>query len=166
MFNPNVSGSVARARHEDRTRAVNRGEKGASGVADALAYVSLFSLCSKRELRLVAKLAKTRRMNSGATLVTEGESGGTMFVLLSGRATVYKGGKKLAERSAGDVVGELAVLTKSPRNATVTLASDAEVATISRRDVYRLIEDAPGFARKLLEALSNRVQELDRRAIT
>jgi CRP-like cAMP-binding protein len=79
---------------------------------------------------------------------------------------VYKGGKKLAERSAGDVVGELAVLTKSPRNATVTLASDAEVATISRRDVYRLIEDAPGFARKLLEALSNRVQELDRRAIT
>ena len=114
----------------------------------------------------MAKLAKTKKMDAGTTIVTEGETGDTMFVLLSGRATVYKDGKKLAEHGAGSVVGELAVLTKSPRNATVTLTSDAEVATISRRDVYRLIEDAPGFARKLLEALANRVQQLDRRAVT
>jgi CRP-like cAMP-binding protein len=161
-----VSGSMAHAKQTDRARAAGRGEKVESGVANALAYVTLFSLCSKRELKLVAKLAKTKKMNAGTTIVTEGETGETMFVLLSGRATVKKGGRKLAERGAGDVIGELAVLTKSPRNATVTLTSDAELATISRRDVYRLIEDAPGFARKLLEALANRVQELDRRAVT
>jgi hypothetical protein len=40
------------------------------------------------------------------------------------------------------------------------LSTDAEVATINRRDVYRLIEDAPGFARKLLEAMANRIRDL------
>ena len=78
------------------------------------------------------------------------------------RGTVrVEGRRKLADIGAGGVVGELAVLSKAPRNATVTITADAEVATISRRDVYRLLEDAPGFSRKLLEALSNRVRELD-----
>ena len=67
---------------------------------------------------------------------------------------------------AGDVVGELAVLGKAPRNATVVTRTDADVAVIGRRELFRLIEDAPGFSRKLLEALANRVREMDRRAVT
>jgi len=42
--------------------------------------------------------------------------------------------------------------------------SESEIAIIGRRDLFRLIDDAPGFSRKLLEALANRVRELDRRA--
>ena len=43
--------------------------------------------------------------------------------------------------------------------------TEAQVATISRRDVHRLIADAPSFSRKLLEALADRVRDLDRKIV-
>jgi CRP-like cAMP-binding protein len=141
------------------------GERAERGIAGALANVTLFSQCSKRELRLVAKLAKTKTVRESTSLTLEGEVGDTMFVILSGHASVHKGGRKLAELGPGDVVGELAILTKAPRNATVTTTTETTIATIGRRDVNRLIADAPGFARKLLEALAVRVRDLDRKIV-
>ena len=158
MYNPE---SLARADIADRRRRSARGDQSVSSVAAALAYVPIFSQCSKRELKLVAKLAKTKMLRAGAELITEGEEGDSMFVVLSGHAQVSKDRRKLADIGPGVVVGELAVFSKARRNATVTLASDSEVATINRRDVYRLVEDAPGFARKLLEAMSTRIRDLD-----
>ena len=157
MYNPE---SLARADLDDRRRRVGRAEESISSVAAALEYTAIFSQCSKRELKLVAKLAKTRMLRAGTELIKEGETGDSMFVMISGHAKVSRDGRKLADISAGGVVGELAVFSKEPRNATVTLSTDAEVATINRRDVYRLVEDAPGFARKLLEAMANRIRDL------
>ena len=157
------SSELASGHNRDMHRAAHRSE---SGIANALQNASIFSLCSRRELKLVARLAKTKSVRAGTTLMTEGEPGETMFVMLSGGADVRKGGRKLAELGAGDVVGELAVLGKAPRNATVVTRTDADVAVIGRRELFRLIEDAPGFSRKLLEALANRVREMDRRAVT
>jgi CRP-like cAMP-binding protein len=134
-------------------------------VADAIGDAGLFSLCTRKELKLVAKLAKTRTVRAGTTLVTEGERGDTMFVLLSGGATVHKAGRKIADLGPGEVVGELAVLAKAPRNATVKTSRDSEVATIGRRELFRLIDDAPGFSRKLLESLANRVRDLDKKLV-
>ena len=151
---------LARERQRDNVRAAARAE---SGITRALENASIFSLCSKREVKLVAKLAKVRTVRAGTTLMTEGEPGETMMVILSGGADVKKGSKKLAELGSGEVVGEMAVLGKAPRNATVTARTDSDIAVIGRRELYRLIEDAPGFSRKLLEALANRVREMDRR---
>jgi CRP-like cAMP-binding protein len=157
MYNPE---SLARADLADRRRRAGRNEPSIDSVAAALEYTAIFSQCSKRELKLVAKLAKTKMLRAGTELIKEGETGDSMFVMISGHAKVSRDGRKLADISAGGVVGELAVFSKEPRNATVTLSTDAEVATINRRDVYRLIEDAPGFARKLLEAMANRIRDL------
>jgi CRP-like cAMP-binding protein len=140
-------------------------EEAERGIAGALSDVSLFSQCSKRELRLVAKLAKIKTVRESTSLTLEGEAGDTMFVVLDGHATVHKGGRKLADLGSGAVVGELAILLKAPRNATVTTTAETKIATIGRRDVHRLINDAPGFSRKLLEALAERVRELDKKLV-
>ncbi len=163
MFNSNVAESLARDRLRSRRVKAPHFE---TPVAVALQYSAPFSLCSKRELRLVAKAASLRTVRAGTTLTVENEPGDSMFVLLSGGATVHKGGRKIAELGPGDVVGELAVLNKAPRNATVTTKTESEVAVIGRRDLFRLLENAPGFARKMLESLANRVRELDRRVVT
>jgi CRP-like cAMP-binding protein len=134
-----------------------------SAIESALAHTSLFSQCSARELRLIAKLAKTRKVPEGTRLVVEGEVGDNMLVLLSGSATVQRGGRRIATLSAGDVIGELGVLSRAPRNATAITTADSEIAVIGQRAMNRLIADAPGFARKLLEALADRVRELDRK---
>jgi CRP-like cAMP-binding protein len=136
-----------------------------SALESALANTSLFSQCSARELRLVAKVAKTRHVPSGTTLLVEGEVGEEMFAFLSGSATVQRSGRKIASLSSGDVVGELGVLVRAPRNATVTTTADSELAVLGRRAINRLLADAPGFARKLLEALAERVRELDRHLV-
>jgi len=137
-----------------------------SAIESALANTSLFSLCSARELKLIAKVAKTRQVPSGTKMLVEGEEGEEMLVFLSGSATVVQGGRKIATLSPGEVVGELGVLVKAPRNATVTTTRDSEVAVIGRRALNRLLADAPGFARKLLEALAERVRELDRHIVS
>jgi CRP/FNR family cyclic AMP-dependent transcriptional regulator len=165
VFPSDVRGSLTRERVRDRRRVADDERIAESGIAGVLANVSLFSQCSKRELRLVAKLAKTKTVRESTSLTLEGEVGDTLFVILSGHATVHKSGRKLAELGPGDVVGELAILSKAPRNATVTTTTETQVATISRRDAHRLIADAPGFSRKLLEALANRVRDLDRKMV-
>lgn len=135
----------------------------ANAIESALAHTSLFSQCSVRELRLIARLAKTRKVPAGTRMLVEGQVGDQMLVLLSGSASVQRGGRKIATLSPGDVIGELGVLSRAPRNATVTTTTDAEVAVIGQRAINRLLADAPGFARKLLENLANRVRELDRK---
>jgi CRP-like cAMP-binding protein len=135
----------------------------ANAIESALANTSLFSHCSARELRLIARLAKTRKVPAGTRMLVEGQVGDQMLVLLSGSASVQRGGRKIATLSPGDVIGELGVLSRAPRNATVTTTTDAEVAVIGQRAINRLLADAPGFARKLLENLANRVRELDRK---
>lgn len=162
MYNSPVGEQLARERLRDQERALKYPE---NGIADALSNASIFALCSKKELKLVAKLAKTKSVRAGVTLMSEGEQGDSLFVILSGGATVTKARRKIAEVGPGEVVGELAPLNKAPRNATVVLRTDSVVAEISRRDLYRLIDDAPGFSRKLLEALANRVRESDRKAV-
>jgi CRP-like cAMP-binding protein len=145
-----------------RSRSALRAE---AGVADALANVSVFSMCTKRQLRLVAKLAKVNTVAPGTKILVQGESGDALFVLLSGRADVSRSGRKVASIGTGAVIGELAAIVKAPRNATVTTRTECEIATIKHRALHRLIEDVPGFARKLLEAMAHRVRELDRRIV-
>lgn len=156
------SGHVATARSRDIQRSVKHSDV---IVATALENVSLFSECSKRELKLIAKAAKQKSVSANTTLMTEGESGDTMLVILAGGATVTKNGRKLAELKSGDVVGELAPLTRAPRNATVVTRTACDVAELSRKDLLKLIDHAPGFSRKLLEALANRIRETDKKLV-
>jgi CRP-like cAMP-binding protein len=162
MFNPSAEEAMARDRMRTREAAATRHS---SKIASALALAALFSSCSKRELRLVAKVAKTRVVGKGTTLMVEGDSGESMVVLLAGGADVHKGGRRVAQIGSGDVVGELAALTKCPRNATVTMRTDGEIAVIGRRDLLRLVKGSPSFSQKLLEALAQRVRELDRKLL-
>ena len=163
MFNPNTAESFAR----DKMRAVEaKAARSETGIASSLKYATPFLSCSKKELRLVARLAKTKPVRQGAKLLVEGEQGDTMYVLLSGSADVHKAGRKIGQVRAGEVFGELAALTRGPRTATVTMKTSGEVAIIGRRELRKLIEKAPDFANKMLETLANRVRELDKKLIT
>jgi CRP/FNR family transcriptional regulator, cyclic AMP receptor protein len=146
-----------------RDRGARGGATPLTGITGALANTRLFSLCSRKELRTVAKVAKIKTVPKGTRLMSEGDEGDTMFVILSGVARVTRKGRKVAALSAGDAVGELAVLGRCKRNATVDADSDLEVAEISRRSLSRLINDVPSFSLKLLESMATRVRELDSR---
>src|SRR6185503_8554155 len=101
--------------------------------------------------------AKIIPVHSGTQILTEGDDGNTMYVILEGSCRVARNGRKLATLGPGASFGELCLLSKGPRTATVVAVTDMEAALITRRQINGLLQKAPSFSRKLLEALSNMV---------
>ena len=66
-------------------------------------------------------------MSKGETMIKQGEPGKEAFIILSGKATVKRGGKKVATLGTGSVVGELSLLDHGPRTATVVCDSECQL---------------------------------------
>jgi CRP/FNR family transcriptional regulator, cyclic AMP receptor protein len=130
-----------------------------------LAQVPLFSALSKKELQLVARRAEDVRVDPGRILVSEGSTGSEFFVIIEGTATVSRHGRKVATLGPGDAFGELALLDKAPRNATVTAQTDMELVVLGQREFGGLIDEVPGFARKLLAGMARRLRDSDAKSV-
>lgn len=127
-----------------------------------LAQVPLFSSCSTRDLGKIAKAADRIDMVAGTTIITQGTAGKQAFVLLSGSATVKRNGKKIATVQAGAIVGELSLLDRGSRTATVVCDTDCELLVVDARHLFAVIDEVPAMAHKLLAALATRIRDLDR----
>ena len=110
---------------------------------ELLKKVPLFAGCSKAELRELARSADELDIREGTVLTREGRPGREFFVLISGNAQVTRKAKKIAEIGPGDWFGEIALLTDSPRTATVTATSPGDILVITdRRLPQRRRDDA------------------------
>ena len=127
-----------------------------------LAQGPLFSSCSSRDLGKIAKAADRINMVAGTTIITQGTAGKQAFVLLSGSATVKRNGKKIATVQAGAIVGELSLLDRGSRTATVVCDTDCELLVVDARHLFAVIDEVPAMAHKLLAALATRIRDLDR----
>jgi len=124
---------------------------------EIIRQVPLFSECSKRELAEVAALADEIDIPEGRELIREGERGREFFVLLDGSADVRVKGRRRSEMNAGDFFGEIALVTDTPRSATVETTSPVRALVITDRSFRRLLERSPGIQLKVLQALAKRV---------
>jgi CRP-like cAMP-binding protein len=129
---------------------------------DTLATVPLFSACSKKELQMVAKSAERVTLPAGKVVVNEGAAGTEFFVILEGQARVERHGREVAVIGPGGFFGDLALLDRAPRNASVIADSELEVAKLGQRAFDDLL-DHPGFSKKLLAGLARRLREQDAR---
>ena len=130
-----------------------------------LQQVPLFAACTRKDLQQVARRAEDIHVPAGKALVSEGETGHEFFVIVEGKARVTRQGRKVASLGAGDAFGELALLEKAPRNATVIADSDMELVVLGQREFAGLIDEVPGFARKLLAGMAHRLREADARYV-
>ena len=132
---------------------------------DNLQQVPLFAACSRKDLQLVARRAEDVRVAAGKTLISEGETGHEFFVILSGTAKVTRRGRKIATLGPGDAFGELALLEKAPRNASVVAETDMELVVLGQREFAGIVDEVPGFARKMLAGMAKRLREADARSV-
>jgi CRP/FNR family cyclic AMP-dependent transcriptional regulator len=126
-----------------------------------LSSIWLFSTATPRELRLVGKALEEVSAPAGTVLVQEGTIGKEFFFIVEGRASVRRGGRKVALLGPGDYFGELALLDRAPRSATVVADTDMILLNMSQREFYGLLEDVPPLARKLLSAMAGRLRDAD-----
>ena len=130
-----------------------------------LAAVPLFSGCSKKELDLIAKHSEHMTFSEGKVLTTQGRIGYEFYLILDGKARIEKDGVEVATVGAGDFFGELALLDRSPRNATVTALTDLDAIVLGQREFSALLDVVPTLAHKLLIGLARRIHEVDAKSI-
>jgi len=128
---------------------------------DHLADIWLFSTCSRKELSRLARSCDEVEVEAGRTLVKEGVSGREFFIIRDGEATVRRRNRKIATLKGGQYFGELSLLSRLPRNATVTADTDMDLLVMGQREFSAAIDDVPSIAHKMLEAMARRLTESD-----
>jgi CRP-like cAMP-binding protein len=125
---------------------------------DALARVPVFAGLSRRSLERIARIAKDVELRPGQVLIESRAKGSGMFVLLEGAVTVGTRGTRARELGAGEIVGELALLTpEAQRTARVRARTPVRCLAISRGDFRRILTDEPKVAIQVLETVASRL---------
>ena len=121
--------------------------------------------CSKKDLQHVAKRAEDVKVEPGKVIVSEGSAGAEFFVILDGEASITRHGQEVARVGAGDFFGDLALLDRAPRNATITAVTPMELVVLGQREFSALIDEVPGFAHKLMAGLARRLRAYDAQTV-
>ena len=124
---------------------------------DLIKRVPLFAAASKPELEEIASIADEIDLPEGKQVITEGETGREFLVIIEGSADVDRGGRKIATLGPGDFAGEIALIAKMPRTATITTTSPVRALVITDRAFRQLLEHSPQIQIGVLSALAERL---------
>ncbi len=124
---------------------------------DHLKAVTLFADLSGDELDVVARAATQIDYGPGRVLMTQGGTAHEMFVVVTGELEVTRDGEHVADIGPGGIAGEMALLTHSHRNSTVTTKTDASVIHIDGRGFSTVLKEVPTIAVKMLPIVAGRV---------
>jgi len=127
---------------------------------EALKRAPLFEDFSRKELSALARVSEDLEVPAGTVLCREGEVGQEFFVIVEGDTEITKRGKPVANRVGGDFIGEIALLEKIPRTATVTATTPLRLFVLTGPDFRRLVDENPKLERKILTTLAKRLAEL------
>lgn len=131
-----------------------------------LGEIWLFSACSASQLRTIRRAIEEISAPAGTVLVQEGTIGREFFFIVEGTAAVKRNGRKIASLGPGRYFGELALLDRKPRSASVVAETDMTLLVLEQRAFNGLLDAMPALSHKLLVAMSQRLREADARAFT
>jgi CRP/FNR family cyclic AMP-dependent transcriptional regulator len=131
-----------------------------------LSQVKMFSSLNKKELGLVARASELVEVPAGTDVVREGEVGHEFYLIARGSAVVRRGGRKVATLGPGSYFGEMALLDRGPRTATITTAEPTELIVLGQREFMAVLDQLPPGAHQLLVSMAARLREADSRAIS
>lgn len=117
---------------------------------EVLARMPLFARLGDRELLRVMQSVEVRNYEDEQLVIREGDKGDELFIVLSGRVAVSRGGEVLTRLGAGEHFGEMALIRAVPRSATVKAEGNAELIAIRRTDFFEILRTEHEIAVKML----------------
>jgi serine/threonine protein phosphatase PrpC len=117
---------------------------------EILARMPLFRPLNDREILRVLQVTDVSNYGNGETIISEGDKGEELFIVLSGHAKVMRNGAELATLNAGDHFGEMALVRSQPRSATVLSDGSSELMVIRRTEFFEILRKEHQLAVKLL----------------
>ena len=124
-----------------------------------LRRVALFDELAPADLGAIAEVAQERSFADGELLASEGELGDELLIVASGTVRVEAGGSEIARRGPGEVVGEMSLITRGPRMASLVADGDVRAIRIGRREFESMIHDRPDIGIGVMRVLAQRLAE-------
>jgi CRP/FNR family transcriptional regulator, cyclic AMP receptor protein len=121
-----------------------------------LSKIPVFADLSDEERDHVAALAAEVSVPESKELVREGDYSYDVLAIEEGTASVDRHGEHIADLGPGDVFGEMGVLKREQRNATVVATSPMLLVTLTSWDIRRLQKTAPNAVDHLREVVAQR----------
>jgi len=125
---------------------------------DTLGAISLFGACSREQLAQLASLFDEVTRPAGSILTREGETGSEFFVIVEGALKASIGGQDVGALGEGDFFGEMSLLDRAPRSATVSATTDVELLVADARSFFALVETAPSVGMRMMRTMSERIR--------
>jgi CRP-like cAMP-binding protein len=140
----------------------DRATTGGGETVELLSRIALFSELSEPSVQALAEKAASIYLQAGSILMREGGPGDALYALVSGRMRVFAeqpDGSSVAvgEISAGEVIGEMALLSDEPHSATVKAIRDSHLFEISRDDFEHLSREEPTVAMAVARLMVGRL---------
>ena len=134
----------------------------------ALKAVPFFTQLSDVELDVVRAVATEKHYPKNAVVLTEGEMGDSLYMIQSGKVKVFIGDEEGREiilkiLSPGAFFGEMSMIDKEPRSASVTTIEASTFLVLAHAAFERCVERAPRIANIVMQCLAQRVREADRK---
>jgi CRP/FNR family transcriptional regulator, cyclic AMP receptor protein len=124
--------------------------------ASRLKSIPLFQTVSDEELAEIAPFADETQVAAGTELVREGDFSYEFFAIEDGTAEVTRGGEHVADLGPGDFFGEIGVLERDLRTASVVAQSDMGLITLTGWDMKRMEKSMPQATERVREVLEQR----------
>lgn len=129
---------------------------------DFLSTLPLFQELSLQEIAILDQYLGLLELAAGDTVFDEGDNGEFVCFVVDGELEVSKKGvngesSMLTKLAKGQTIGEMALIDKLPRSATVTACSPSSLTVLSRRDFEELAVQSPEIAIKILKYLARRL---------
>jgi CRP-like cAMP-binding protein len=128
-----------------------------------LQHVWLFERCSRTELATIASVTTQVGVAAGEVLAHEGDTGREFYVILEGEAEATRNGIPVAMLGPGSFFGEMSLLDRLPRSATITTCGPCELLVLTQQAFTAIISTMPSVDRKMLAVLASRLRDLEDR---
>ena len=134
-----------------------------SDPVEALRAVDLFAQLSSRSLEKVAKRLKGVEHPAGKDIAVDGQEGAAFHLLRSGSAEVVVGGQVVRTLGPGDYFGDLSLIDRKPRSATVRTTSEVTTYALVAWDFTPLLDSEPEITKALLLVMCERLRSAEAR---
>jgi serine/threonine protein phosphatase PrpC len=117
---------------------------------ETIRRMPIFKFLNYKELVRILNITHVMDIDRKQTVIREGDEGEDLFIVLKGSVRVHKGDTDIVTLGAGDHFGEMALIDKAPRSASVSAVDLARLLRIGRSDFFNIIRNEPRLATKLL----------------
>src|SRR5262245_20417123 len=114
-------------------------------------------------LSYFAKGTKTKAVAAGKPVFSVGDKGDSMFVLVEGQAEVVVYDKVVETSGPGAIFGEMALVDKEPRSASVIAKTDCKLIAVNKSAFLALVKKKPAFALEVMGKIAKRLRRMNDR---